>query len=499
VEAVQLRAPTILFIDDNPMNLKEAEHFVPGLQIGDEHIIAGLLENPLCRGKDDSGLTRLAQYKLLETRHQEQATAGDNLAFLRASDIRVTIEHDLEPHLDRAIELINRTNQLNFTKIRFPENPEEARARLRGLIGKFDIQAGLVHVADRYGDYGFTGFYVTRSFEGVTTLLHYCFSCRTLGMGVESWLFDRLGRPELTVNGEVLTDLFAPREPIDWINQGAGTASKSAERFAGRILVRGGCHMASTAHYLALNADEVVTEINLARGNLHVRLDHSIFLQYAICGIPASAMAAFMRLGYEPADFTSALADDPAGFDACLFNFETDAKFALYRHPTEGLRVPFFEIAGNTAADVRLTPLKYPSPETNHALAVLTEEGYEFERPWESDFRSRAQAIFRHIPESVYLFILLGPETAINAEGKSFPTPHLSFNNNIIREVLAGRPNVVLLNVLDFVQQPGDRINAAHFSRMVYFRIYQRIAAILAETQASKSVEPRALEPVQAD
>src|SRR5262245_42013073 len=36
IEAVQLRPETVLFIDDNPMNLGEVQHYVPGLQVADE-------------------------------------------------------------------------------------------------------------------------------------------------------------------------------------------------------------------------------------------------------------------------------------------------------------------------------------------------------------------------------------------------------------------------------------------------------------------------------
>jgi FkbH-like protein len=499
VEAVQLRAPTILFIDDNPMNLKEAEHFVPGLQIADEHVIAGLLDNPLCRGKDDSGLTRLAQYKLLETRHQEQATAGDNLAFLRASDIRVTIEHDLEPHLDRAIELINRTNQLNFTKNRFPENPEEARTELRKLIKNFEIQAGLVHVVDRYGDYGFIGFYVTRSFHGVTRLLHYCFSCRTLGMGVETWLFERLGRPKLQVRGDVLTDLFAPKNPIDWINQNSSATSKAGERIAGRMLVRGGCHLGSTAHYLALNAEEVVSEVNIARNGQLVRLDHSLFLHYAICGLPPGALEAFSRLGYEASDFTSALSDDFAAFDVCLFNFEVDAAYATYRHPALNARIPFLEIKGNNGANIVLNPPEQLCPENMEAVEVLRAEGYAYEIPWQNGFQERLAAILDYIPKTTLVFILLVPESARTPDGSDVRLQHYVANNRAVQQAANGRENVILLPVLDFVTQPSDRVGATHFSRMVYFRLYQKIAAILAQNQASRRTEARELEPAAAD
>ena len=40
--------------------------------------------------------------------------ANDSIAFLRESGIRIIIDHDVEANIDRAIELINRTNQWNL-------------------------------------------------------------------------------------------------------------------------------------------------------------------------------------------------------------------------------------------------------------------------------------------------------------------------------------------------------------------------------------------------
>ncbi len=199
-EAVQLRPASILLIDDNPRNRAEAEHYVPGIQTADITIIPGLLENPLFAGKDDSALTRLAQYRLLERRAAARQAAGDDTTeFLRASQIRVTIEHDLEPHLDRVIELINRTNQLNYTKRRLPDDMEAARQALRAELADYRAQAGILRVQDNYGDYGWCGFYLIKSGAAVHRLWYFCFSCRILGMGVETWLYNHLGRPRLTL------------------------------------------------------------------------------------------------------------------------------------------------------------------------------------------------------------------------------------------------------------------------------------------------------------
>ena len=217
IQAVQLRPETVLFIDDNVANRAEALQCVPGIQVAPHTIIPFLLDDARCAGKPDPELTRLAHYKLLEQRQAgASAAGGDNTAFLRASGIVVSIEHDLDAHLDRAIELINRTNQLNFTKRRLPEDPDAARAELRALLSEHNIQAGLLRVRDKYGDHGFCGIYVLRNQRAAgRILLHFAFSCRILGMGVEIWLYRWLKRPALRVEGPVLTDIVGDTRDVD--------------------------------------------------------------------------------------------------------------------------------------------------------------------------------------------------------------------------------------------------------------------------------------------
>ncbi len=82
-------------------------------------ILPDLLALPQLKGKDDSGLTRLKQYKNLEQKSVNRAASNlETEDFLRECNIRVDIKHDIESDFDRIVELANRTNQLNFTKIR---------------------------------------------------------------------------------------------------------------------------------------------------------------------------------------------------------------------------------------------------------------------------------------------------------------------------------------------------------------------------------------------
>ncbi len=299
IETLGLRPATVMFIDDNPLNLEEARRFCPQLQVRGVDGLGDLLDDPLFAGKDDRELSRLKQYKLLEKRRADVRSAGGDLAsFLRDCRIEVEIEVDVEPHIDRFIELINRTNQLNFTKRRLPEDIDAARAEIGLRLKSFHHQAALVRVRDRYGDHGYCGAYVHNS--SGNWLEHFAFSCRILGLGVERWLYQKLGRPLISIQGEVQADLRDPT-PVDWIAQaawGAPGAAAGPAKAIGRVTARGSCDLSAILHYLRYDCDDICGEHYVQRDGGEFRVEHSVFYYYAARGLSAAQREAAHGLGY---------------------------------------------------------------------------------------------------------------------------------------------------------------------------------------------------------
>lgn len=347
IEAVQLRPESVLFIDDNPLNRGEACQFAPGIQVADETFIPGLLENPLLQGKADPDLSRLKNYKVLEEKHEAKSSSTDITQFLRDSHIQVTIEHNIADHMERVVELINRTNQLNFTKRRLPENFDEACEQLRGPLRDIFHHAGLIHVKDRYGDYGFVGFYLLHRYGNGHYLEHFCFSCRTIGMGIEKWVYDKLGRPDIHVVAPVLSDIHSDQE-IDWINQSHGY-SESNEKIIKKAIIRGGCAISSLGHYLELYADETVSEHNYIRDGMGVRIDHSSLLSLSLFGTERDKLIA-QDIGYCEEDLQSSIGKTE-NIDIYILNF-VDGLYSTYA-TEDSLRLPPFEVRSLNIDDFR--------------------------------------------------------------------------------------------------------------------------------------------------
>lgn len=292
IEAVQLRPETVLFIDDNPSNRAEGATEVPGLQVAAESLIPNILDSPLFAGKIDASLSRLKQYKLLEQRAAAQAAlGGDNTAFLRQSHVVVTIDHDVTNNIERAIELINRTNQLNFTKVRLSGDGQVARQQLLSQLEGFDVRAGLVSVRDRFGEYGFCGFFLLRGHWGHKELVHFAFSCRVLGMGIEQWVWRKLGEPKLAIVGEVVSDLSV--DP-DWINLSTGGLSGMQIPTSPRaVRIRGACELEVIDHFFRLGADSLMLEVVSWKDGLTMMKHHSALLRQSLESI-ATSLSGFL-------------------------------------------------------------------------------------------------------------------------------------------------------------------------------------------------------------
>jgi FkbH-like protein len=480
VESVQLRPASIMFVDDNPANLQEAAFHVPGIQLADPAFLATLLADPRFAGKADDGLSRLKQYKVLEEKHRSRASYSDNREFLRASNIQVSFEYDVATQLDRAIELINRTNQLNFTKRRLAEDQATARDELRTLLRRQNVHAALIAVTDAYGDYGYAGIYVMdRTGAGAGRLLHFTFSCRILNMHVESWVYRELGRPLLDVKGEVLSDPVGDDTEIDWINSGQAASDGAATADSGRwpaVYLRGGCDLAAVTHYSMRATDQLVSETNFIRDGLPVRLDHSLLLWYALKPPAPAQRTVLQQLGYEPDDLVSRFFDESGPPGALrLISFWADMDVPLYRHKATRTLVPFWLVG-----------------HMSHDLTAKTREemGSSIERPrpraaWEFlvseceyvGFLDRAshleilREIIQAVPSHDFLVVIAANE---GVPGRPRNERHVELNERI--ELLAREfPHLRVIRPGDFITGSSDVHDLNHFDRMVYFRMYGAI------------------------
>ncbi len=210
VERMKLRPANVLVIDDNALNREEIKYYNNDINVLDPVDWADIDSSHW--GKNDRAHKRLNNYKLLETK-LEAATAfvGDNENFLRNSNIRCRLSVlDLaNDDLDRVIEVLNRTNQLNFTKRRFRSGVAQLIHELR----RSQSISYIVHVVDDYGDYGLCGF-VSVSSKGIVQ--DFAFSCRLLDMGVERAILQLLSEKNGSLRVPFRDEIQG--SVVDWVS-----------------------------------------------------------------------------------------------------------------------------------------------------------------------------------------------------------------------------------------------------------------------------------------
>ena len=205
---MQLRAVNVLFVDDNPHNLHEVAAAVPGIHVVDANspecdaLLRQILDDHAHVEK-----SRVADYRLLATKVAEREdNALSDADFLRQSDIQATFTYRMDnlEFADRIAELINRSNQLNYTQSR-----TDAEAVRRCILDIDHYEVFSVFLWDKYGYYGLVGIaiYAFRT----RTLEHFAFSCRIMHMGVEDFLIRRLRDAGHVVDGAQLRKPLPPQ------------------------------------------------------------------------------------------------------------------------------------------------------------------------------------------------------------------------------------------------------------------------------------------------
>ncbi len=186
---------SILFVDDSKFELEEVKAACPEVQILNADQYATLPERGDCQVPTTAESRE--RRKLYQVEMSRQALAkefsSDYMAFLRYCQIRLTVRPMTEQNLERAHELTQRTNQMNFSGNRYN------RDVLRNLLSSPHLDTFVLSCEDRFGSYGVIGFSVVDRRE--PRMMDLMFSCRVQSKRVEHAFLAYLIRRYLSDTG----------------------------------------------------------------------------------------------------------------------------------------------------------------------------------------------------------------------------------------------------------------------------------------------------------
>lgn len=501
LEDMQLRAPNALFLDDNPINRAEALHYNPKLQVADPADLPRLAPALLALGKPDPSYARLEQYRLLERQQQARADyQGDNLAFLRDAQVRVELREGKDavwPDFTRIEELINRSNQLNYTKKRVVYQELEARLEATRL------RWGTVRVRDRFGDYGMVGVYALNTFTN--ELEQFTFSCRILHLGVEQWTYAHLGFPKLQVQGDVATALNQTEMP-DWIQQETPAEAEAAAARAAtalppgaeknrrlRILLKGGCDLGQLTPYLQTYQVDVAEDFNYVNDHqVPVHTEHTELLRLSRTLPPQEQQRLADNLPFLDREaFQPRLWLPGPGYDAVVYSPLMDYTQDLYRENATGLLIPFGGYQDLTSVDPAAQAQRYAQRKfrgLDEAFLRRFRQEFTYAGPLTPErFQQNLQWLRQQLPAAVPLILLTGAEVDVPESPEKDAVQRHQQMNAALLDFAARTPHVAVVDVRAIVRHRADVTNnLRHYQRPLYKALADQLAAELARQQGGQ-------------
>jgi FkbH-like protein len=126
-------------------------------------------------------------YRQSAARETAQESFGsDYLAFLTSCEIELEISDYSPEQQERVAELVQRTNQLNFS------GHKHTRQELQDLLANPRLEKFVLQCSDRYGSYGTVGFCLAEFTPEAICVHDFMLSCRVQGKLIEKAFFHHL-------------------------------------------------------------------------------------------------------------------------------------------------------------------------------------------------------------------------------------------------------------------------------------------------------------------
>lgn len=187
---INIGLDTIAFVDDSPFEREEVRSSLPMVRVFSERDAVTLPAQPcLAVPETEMSSQRRLSYRAEMLREEFKVqSAGDDVAYLRACEIRAAFFHPTTPEqVNRCHELVQRSNQLNLCTRRYSAQEFEA------LLKRKDVESFAMRCVDRFGDYGLVGF-VSVQLGEAPMLMDLVLSCRVAKRRVEHALMKWLGQ-----------------------------------------------------------------------------------------------------------------------------------------------------------------------------------------------------------------------------------------------------------------------------------------------------------------
>ena len=210
--ALNLGLDSVVFWDDSPAERELVKQMLPEVEVPDfpdrpEDLTAALVavyEKYFRKARltaEDREKTR--QYAQNEQRNRLERQTGNYEEYLRRLQIRIQPVDPLA-HMERLVQLVNKTNQFNLTTIRYSQE------EMQKIVEDSSKKVYLYRVEDCFGDYGIVSAAIVDLTQETPVIEEWVLSCRVMGRGVEDALLERMELELLQAGYSCLRGCYVP-------------------------------------------------------------------------------------------------------------------------------------------------------------------------------------------------------------------------------------------------------------------------------------------------
>lgn len=190
---VSLGLEALVFVDDNPMERALVRRLLPEVAVPDMPEDPSFYIGALAEGRyfERAALTaedfaRSSHYTANRRRREMIEVAGDLDSFLLSLEMVATFEALNDSNIERAVQLINKSNQFNLTGVKRDRN------EVRQLMGCDDWITFAVTLKDKCGDSGLISVLLLQKDGDALVVDSWVMSCRVLQRGLENRILQEL-------------------------------------------------------------------------------------------------------------------------------------------------------------------------------------------------------------------------------------------------------------------------------------------------------------------
>ncbi len=193
IDSLNIGVDSCVFIDDSPFERAEVADQLPGIRLLADSDVPGLLLRPEFNVPVTvESKQRRAFYMAESDRKLEALNYGERYdSFLATCKMEATLFTPVDPeHVERCLELLQRSNQLNLSTYRY------SREEFERLLQRRDLICICTACKDRFGEYGIVGFASVQLGDQRAVLQDFVLSCRVAQKKLENawfkWLSEAL-------------------------------------------------------------------------------------------------------------------------------------------------------------------------------------------------------------------------------------------------------------------------------------------------------------------